>query len=551
MAVVDITIKNRIASAPAGVELVCNNPTDTIHFNFDEEWNGVNEKTARFSWEGKYAEVSFVGDSVKVPEIYKTDYVFVGVYGVQIASTPVKVQCKRSILCYGDTVRAPLTDPFYEEFCERINAAEEKVSEMQEVIDSTYTYLEDGGSPLNIPGNAGTATKLHTPVKIGDVDFDGSTDVTLSDMGAVGYSEQDFSDEAMAQARANIDAAKASHAHGGITNDGKLGTVSGRIITTGTGGKMEASTAESARTILGMGTTLDDVAANTQRITALETYEQRPFEYVGNPVVLENYENMPMNCVVSMLPIQSGSGDPSPDNIRPISGRTVVTVTRCGADDNIKTYTISLGQTVYGGVLDVRYGVLTITRVMMTLNGSEAWQAQDTGKGYRMKIDISDIVKAADNSVKADIICSDYKTITANQSWDGIETYGVSQGQNWTDVFFNDEVYAASGDVAAWKAYLAGHPVQICYKLAAPVVVRLSGQEITALEGTNTLYTDGDNLTVRGRTDILWLTSNMIEQLSADSVVTESGAKAVSGAAVAAYVAQQIAAITDFEGDEF
>ena len=31
-----------------------------------------------------------------------------------------------------------------------------------------------------------------------------------------------------------------------------------------------------------------------------------------------------------LLPVQAGSGDPSPDNIRPISGRTVATLTRCG-----------------------------------------------------------------------------------------------------------------------------------------------------------------------------------------------------------------------------
>jgi hypothetical protein len=40
------------------------------------------------------------------------------------------------------------------------------------------------------------------------------------------------------------------HVHGNITNDGKMGTASGRIITTGTGGKMEASTPAAARTML-------------------------------------------------------------------------------------------------------------------------------------------------------------------------------------------------------------------------------------------------------------------------------------------------------------
>lgn len=221
MALVNIAIRDRIAIAPAGVELVCNNPTDSIRFDFDEEWSGVEGKTARFSWEGKYLEVSFIGDTVKVPEIYKTDYVYVGVYGVDITSTPVKLLCKRSILCHGDTVRAPLTDPFYEEFCDRINAAEATVSEMQEVIDSTYTYLEEGGSPLNIPGNAGTATKLHTPVKIGEASFDGSADVTLDDIGAASENHTHTPEEIGAAPEdhthtlEDIGAAAADHTHEG------------------------------------------------------------------------------------------------------------------------------------------------------------------------------------------------------------------------------------------------------------------------------------------------------------------------------------------------
>lgn len=219
MALVNIAIRDRIAIAPAGIELVCNNPTDSIRFDFDDEWNDVSGKTARFSWEGKYVEVSFIGDTVKVPEIYKTDYVYVGVYGADIATTPVKLLCKRSILCYGDTVRAPLSDPFYEEFCDRINAAEEVVNEMQEVIDSTYTYLEDGGSPLNIPGNAGTATKLHTPAKIGEASFDGSSDITLDDMGAASENHTHTPDEIGAAHKDHthtpeeIGAAAADHAH--------------------------------------------------------------------------------------------------------------------------------------------------------------------------------------------------------------------------------------------------------------------------------------------------------------------------------------------------
>ena len=65
-----IVILNRIAIADAGIELVCNNPTDTIRFEFDEEWDAINVKTARFSWNNKYIDVPFNGNVVEVPAFH-------------------------------------------------------------------------------------------------------------------------------------------------------------------------------------------------------------------------------------------------------------------------------------------------------------------------------------------------------------------------------------------------------------------------------------------------------------------------------------------------
>ena len=50
----------------------------------------------------------------------------------------------------------------------------------------------------------------------------------------------------------------------------------------------------------------------------------------GNPVTFETQaETTLKSCVLSFSPVQAGSGDPSPDNIRDISGYTGVTVARC------------------------------------------------------------------------------------------------------------------------------------------------------------------------------------------------------------------------------
>ena len=55
-----------------------------------------------------------------------------------------------------------------------------------------------------------------------------------------------------------------------------------------------------------------------------------PLEESGNPVMCYPVSGYPLGCKVSWEPTQEGSGEPSPDNVRPIKGRDSVTVTRCG-----------------------------------------------------------------------------------------------------------------------------------------------------------------------------------------------------------------------------
>ncbi len=55
-----------------------------------------------------------------------------------------------------------------------------------------------------------------------------------------------------------------------------------------------------------------------------------PLEETGNPVQCYPVAGYPLGCKVSWEPTQEGTGDPSPENVRPIKGRDSVTVERCG-----------------------------------------------------------------------------------------------------------------------------------------------------------------------------------------------------------------------------
>lgn len=69
--------------------------------------------------------------------------------------------------------------------------AEGLVQEVREIVENSGLAYSDGSNAkgvwdIDISGNAGTATKLKTPVNINGVEFDGSSDITLtpSDIGA-------------------------------------------------------------------------------------------------------------------------------------------------------------------------------------------------------------------------------------------------------------------------------------------------------------------------------------------------------------------------------
>lgn len=57
-----------------------------------------------------------------------------------------------------------------------------------------------------------------------------------------------------------------------------------------------------------------------------------PIAESGNPVVCYPVAGYPLGAVASWKPTQAGTGDPSPENIRPIKGRDSVAVERCGGN---------------------------------------------------------------------------------------------------------------------------------------------------------------------------------------------------------------------------
>ncbi len=111
----------------APTDIICGNSDYTIRFSFDEEWAGIDEKTARFIWDGTYADRPIVDGVCEAPVLHNTSRVQVGVYGGNLHTTsPAVIFCQKSILCSDPTIN-PEDGKDYEEACKK-NAEEAKAA---------------------------------------------------------------------------------------------------------------------------------------------------------------------------------------------------------------------------------------------------------------------------------------------------------------------------------------------------------------------------------------------------------------------------------------
>ena len=220
------------------------------------------------------------------------------------------------------------------------------------------------------------------------------------------------------------------------------------------------------------------------------------------------------SLIVNIDPVQdTSSGDPSPENICPISGWTQVEVNHSDADmTNPTTITIDLGQTVYGGKLDVLSGVLTIDRYGMVVDGTNR---KFVASGNYWRISPYDYPAVKTVSGRTDPV-SVYSDITNNVIFWGTAQNGTllfTRATNWTGVINSVDELNALG-------------ITVVYELAEPIEVQLDAHTLNSLLGQNNIFADTGDCSVEYRAD----TKLYIERLTApDSADMVADSNIVSG----------------------
>lgn len=197
--------------------------------------------------------------------------------------------------------------------------------------------------------------------------------------------------------------------------------------------------------------------------------------------------------IVDIDPIQSGTGEPSPTNIRPISGRNSVSVnvspTTDTEDGTIYNISLSSANTVYGGTRDVISGAQTVGfRAFVLSSDGVGSYSFNSANGQLCITGLLSMLNTLDN------ICSHYKSFSGSFANLPDKSFMASS----STIAIKDSDYTS---LESWKTYLdaqlsANTPVQVCVKLSEAQTIQLTPQEIKTLIGNNNIWADAGDVTV-------------------------------------------------------
>lgn len=206
----------------------------------------------------------------------------------------------------------------------------------------------------------------------------------------------------------------------------------------------------------------------------------------GNPIVVDDADGAVQALKVSLLPIQEGSGTPSPQNIRPITGRTQTDVVVADGDTQSHTTTVTLPHTVYGADVDVTGGESkdTVNYIELTNNISCSLSSQTDDVAVFDAYFVSN--NWASHSSNPQAISNRFSTETPA----GNAGRMVILSQHLYFVIAKSELSSLTQSGAI--EWLNDHPTQICYELATPTDLQTTPTDVELYKGDNVVSGDGN-----------------------------------------------------------
>lgn len=201
------------------------------------------------------------------------------------------------------------------------------------------------------------------------------------------------------------------------------------------------------------------------------------------------------SSLIVELPVQqTGSGDPSPENIRPITQWTDVALYVADTDTATDpTVTTILPTPIFGGMVDVARG--EVASLYNEKKSSSGWEMVEEGQ-FRCQVGAFNNGDETSTNV-ADLYSSHYKTVSNKDAYDATDdlTCGTPTIEGVTYLYVNDLDYTTLED---FTAYIGN--VQFVYKSHVPMSDVIEPTIVYLPEGTSYVWADAGfvELTVQG-----------------------------------------------------
>lgn len=283
-----------------------------------------------------------------------------------------------------------------------------------------------------------------------------------------------------------------------IVDNGVIGDLSSLL---GAIADMQAATAEARAELEDIQQRADALFAGSDVAPAIVP------EISGDVAVVTDAAARDAVAVVSTITaVQEGEGDPSAKNIRPITGRSVVSLWHGAAYDASAepVLTADLPEVVYGGTLDWVSGVLTVTHRLVDAD-SASWKLS-TNAAHRAAATIRQAAVHACTHYPSGGIAVPYCYYRSSASQIAVQDPNLTTLEDFTSYF------------AAQKA--AGTPVQFWIedKPENQMTIQLTPQQLTMIKGSNALWSDTGGTSVVYVADTKMYIDNALAAIAASII---------------------------------
>ena len=178
---------------------------------------------------------------------------------------------------------------------------------------------------------------------------------------------------------------------------------------------------------------------------------------------------------IAFLSVQSGTGIPSPSNVRTITGWSDFDITA-----NASILNIDLGSTYYGGLVDCITGKITQTYKIVNYTKNSSWAMNTSGVFY----------VSAPSGIDDLEMCNYFEVFLPRGSSNAIDDGQCRLNTNRNNINFK---ILSCETLEDFKTWLGDNTIQVVYKLVTPIESQASNVlSINTQKGNNTITSDSN-----------------------------------------------------------